>query len=221
MDAPARKQQESLMVTTQTIETLFKDEAVFQIGETEITIFPVPGYIDPESGHAAEFKDDPLDPSVKPIKKGEGTSDKRKNGATVALQALTGTGSDITEEAKKFMGVPYLFGTEPYEQSKRFDCSSFVQYVFEKFNYSLPRTARAQAGRGTFVQRSELRVGDLMFFYVPGRFKSDEEVGHVAIYLGNQKMIHSSPLPEDGVQISEINKDYWKQTFLYAKRILD
>ncbi len=101
MDAPARKQQDSMMVTTQTIEKLFKDEAVFNIGESEITIFPVPGYIDPAAGHAADFKDDPLDPSVKPAKEGSSTSGKNKRDVAVSLKALAGTGSEVTEEAKK------------------------------------------------------------------------------------------------------------------------
>jgi len=58
-----------------------------------------------------------------------------------------------------------------------------------------------------------------MYFYVPGRFKSNKKVGHVGIYMGGGKMIHSSPLPKDGVQITNIDKAYWKRTYLYSKRI--
>jgi len=59
----------------------------------------------------------------------------------------------------------------------------------------------------------------LMFYYVPGRFKSNKVVGHVGIYMGNQRMIHASPEPKNGVQISSIDKAYWKMTFLRAKRV--
>ena len=41
---------------------------------------------------------------------------------------------------------------------------------------------------GTFVSRKSLRKGDLMFFYVPGRFKTNKTVGHVGIYIGNYQI---------------------------------
>lgn len=42
----------------------------------------------------------------------------------------------------------------------------------------------------------------------------------MGIYMGGGKMIHSSPLPLDGVQITDIDRPYWKETFRVAKRIL-
>ncbi|MNF16046.1 Murein DD-endopeptidase MepH precursor [compost metagenome] len=69
------------------------------------------------------------------------------------------------------------------------------------------------------MSRSSLRVGDLLYFYVPGRFQTNKTVGHVGIYIGNRNMINSSPAPKDGVQIISIDKAYWKRTFLFAKRI--
>lgn len=121
--------------------------------------------------------------------------------------------------ARKYLGVKYKFGAKPYAQSKRFDCSTFTRHVFGKYGISLPRTARAQAKRGKTVSRKKLRKGDLMYFYVPGRFKKEKTIGHVGIYIGNQKMIHASPKPKNGVQITNINKAYWKRTFVKAKRI--
>src|SRR5690606_7597956 len=112
--------------------------------------------------------------------------------------------------AKRYLGVKYKFGAKPYPQSKRFDCSTFTQYVYGKYGVSLPRTARAQTRKGTAVSRKNLRKGDLMYFYVPGRFKKQKTIGHVGIYIGNQKMIHASPQPKNGVQITNINKPYWK-----------
>jgi cell wall-associated NlpC family hydrolase len=122
--------------------------------------------------------------------------------------------------AKKYLGIVYEFGAGPYKESGTFDCSSFTQLVFEQFNVKLPRVASQQAEMGTYVARDNLQVGDLLFFYVPGRFKSNETVGHVGIYIGDGNMIHASPEPENGVQVTPINKEYWKDTFLYAKRYL-
>lgn len=121
--------------------------------------------------------------------------------------------------AKRYMGVKYKFGAKPYPQSGRFDCSTFTQYVLGKYGVTLPRLARTQATKGTLVSRKNLRKGDLLFFYVPGRFKTNKTVGHVGIYMGNNLMIHSSPAPDNGVQISNINHKYWKKTFLRAKRV--
>jgi cell wall-associated NlpC family hydrolase len=69
------------------------------------------------------------------------------------------------------------------------------------------------------VSRQSLRRGDLLFFYVPGRFKSNNVVGHVGIYIGNRQMIHAGTEPKNGVQIRSIDRDYWKRTFLSAKRV--
>lgn len=125
----------------------------------------------------------------------------------------------LISTARRYMGVKYKFGAAPYSESGRFDCSTFTRYVYGKQGISLPRLSRAQAREGVLVSRKMLRKGDLMFFYVPGRFKTNKTVGHVGIYMGNNKMIHSSPAPDNGVQISNINHSYWKKTFLRAKRV--
>ncbi|MFS0727267.1 C40 family peptidase [Paenibacillus sp. 1P07SE] len=227
MEAPARKRENSLAIPVASLQPLFGDEAVFAAQEEDIIIFPSPDYKDPEAEGGESFADDPQDPSKEP----EPVQEQEEGGEQQAgqtgrqdrevLKALVTNGGEIVQEAKRYDGVPYLFGASPYSSSKRFDCSSFTRYIYAKFGHSLARTARAQAQKGTYVPRSALRVGDLMYFYVPGRFKSNKKVGHVGIYMGNQKMIHSSPLPEDGVQVTDINKAYWKQTFLYAKRLAD
>jgi cell wall-associated NlpC family hydrolase len=125
----------------------------------------------------------------------------------------------LIDDAKKYMGVRYDFGTGDYADTGTFDCSSFVQYLFAKFGVNLPRTAREQAQLGKAVPRDSLQVGDLLFFAVPGRFKNDNTVGHVGIYMGGGKMINSSPEPKDGVQICDVNSGYWLDNFLFAKRI--
>ena len=126
----------------------------------------------------------------------------------------------VIEDGRKFLGVRYEFGTGNYNETGTFDCSSFVSYLFDKVGVSLPRTAREQAQNGKSISRDQLQKGDLMFFTVPGRFKSDNTPGHVGIYMGGGKMLHSCPIPKDGVQISDITTAYWKRTFLYAKRVL-
>lgn len=125
----------------------------------------------------------------------------------------------LIKKSKQYLGVKYVFGAKPYPQSGAFDCSSFTQYIFGKQGITLNRLARDQAKQGTAVSRKNLRVGDLLFFNVPGRFKSSSMVGHVGIYLGNKKMIDADTKPISGVQITNIDKNYWKSVFLSAKRV--
>ena len=92
----------------------------------------------------------------------------------------------IAATATRYVGTRYrLGGTTP----RAFDCSGFVRYVFRRHGVELPRTAREQADVGHLivVGVDSLRVGDLLFFRTPrGR------ASHVAIYLGDGKIIHAS-----------------------------
>jgi len=163
---------------------------------------------DDNSGESPVFKSFPIQSQPgAPIVEEESVTVFKK----VNLDALVRT-------ANSLLGVPYVFGAAPYPRSGAFDCSSFTQYVFGKYGISLQRTAAAQAKQGFTVSRKMLRKGDLVFFYVPGRFKSNNMVGHNGIYIGNGKMIHTYS-PKNGVQISNMNTPYWQRVFLFAKRV--
>ncbi|MFD2613517.1 C40 family peptidase [Paenibacillus gansuensis] len=174
-----------------------------------------------------DFGDDPNDPARNETEETSLRQNEIQNGrhrsavyaGIPSLPALVNVNeSSVISKARNYLGVRYEFGTGSYRSTHKFDCSTFTQFVFDAYGIDLPRTARAQAARGIRVDRKSLRKGDLLFFYVPGRFKSNRTVGHVGIYMGNNKMIHASPEPKNGVQITDINKAYWKRTFLYGKR---
>jgi len=126
-------------------------------------------------------------------------------------------GNDIISFAEQFLGTPYLFAAGPYKSTHKFDCSSFVQYVYAHFGVSLPRGSRSQSQVGQSVDFNQLQIGDLMFFYTPGRYSSNRIVGHVGIYSGNNQMVNTYGKP--GVTVTDIN-NYWKNRFLFAKRVL-
>ncbi|WP_256257587.1 MULTISPECIES: C40 family peptidase [unclassified Paenibacillus] len=213
---------------------LLSDEVSYQLqGKNMIlqasgnaVLGPIDGPDEVNTGSELDFEDDPNDPN-----KGE-----RQAAPTLGQVWLSADGwedihavpalknidlNGLITQAKRYIGVKYDFGADPYPQSGKFDCSTFTQYLFNKQGISLSRTARAQAKQGVTVSRKSLRKGDLMFFYVPGRFKTNKVVGHVGIYMGDQRMIHASPEPKDGVQITSINKAYWKHTYLKATRLAD
>lgn len=120
----------------------------------------------------------------------------------------------IIATGKQYIGTPYLFGASSW-QTKTFDCSSFVQYIYRVHGISLPRSSREQAAMGTRVTYSQLKKGDLIFFHTASL--SGTRVDHVAVYIGNGQIIHA--VPNGGVQVSSLS-GYWYQTALFAKRVL-
>jgi cell wall-associated NlpC family hydrolase len=91
------------------------------------------------------------------------------------------------------LGDPYVWGAGG---PGSFDCSGLTAYAWRAAGVSLPHSSRAQAGSGRHVSRSQLRPGDLVFFYSP--------ISHVGIYIGGGRMIHA-PHPGASVEISSIS----------------
>lgn len=119
--------------------------------------------------------------------------------------------STIQTEATKLIGVPYrTAGTT----TSGFDCSGFTQYAMKQAGVSIPRTTSTQYALGKSVSKSDLQVGDLVFFNTSGR-----GVSHVGISLGGTKFIHSAS--SKGVSIASINDPYyWGDKYIGAKRVV-
>jgi cell wall-associated NlpC family hydrolase len=109
------------------------------------------------------------------------------------------------------MGVPYVWGGM---SPNGFDCSGFSKYVLSKHGISIPRTAAEQYTAGTSVSKSNLRVGDLVFFttYKPGP-------SHLGFYLGNGDFIHASS--SKGVTISNLSSTYYSSRYIGARRVIN
>lgn len=129
--------------------------------------------------------------------------------SAAALKAGSVTGAQIVAEAKKYIGVPYLWGGNT---PGGFDCSGYVKYVFDQFGITLSRTVATQWKEGTSVSKSSLKLGDLVFF------KIGSKVSHVGIYVGNNKFIHAST--SKGVVISNMDSSYWSSYYYGARRVL-
>lgn len=111
-----------------------------------------------------------------------------RNGATAANPKIS-KGQLIVNYAKKFLGNRYVWGGTSLTNGT--DCSGFTMRIFEHFGYRLPRTSAEQRSAGTKLSSlSQARAGDLICYY-----------GHVAIYMGNNTIIHASNA-RDGIKIS-------------------
>jgi cell wall-associated NlpC family hydrolase len=112
----------------------------------------------------------------------------------------------------KYIGTPYEFGAAS-GQTSTFDCSSFVQYVFDHIlSKDLPRVSYDQALQGKEVGINDLRKGDLLFFTARGL-----DIGHVGIYAGNGRILQTYS-KELGVHFTAFDEK-WKKRFVTARRL--
>ncbi len=118
----------------------------------------------------------------------------------------------IIEYALGLKGILYRYGGT---STGGFDCSGFVQHVYGRHGYSLPRTSEDQFKAGRRVKRSEARPGDLVFFRI-----RDNRVSHVGIYLGEEKFVHS-PSRGKRVRESSLETNYWKERLAGFVRVID
>lgn len=95
----------------------------------------------------------------------------------------------IIAEAEKLIGVPYLWGGM---SAKGVDCSGLVRISYIMNGILLPRNASQQIKCGERVDLKELQRGDLVFFGTPETEEKPMRITHVGIYLGDNKIIHSS-----------------------------
>ncbi|OKP77855.1 hydrolase [Paenibacillus sp. P3E] len=133
-----------------------------------------------------------------------------------AASVSSSTGQSIVNLGKKYMGVRYDFGAS-ISSTRSFDCSSFTKYIFGKYGVNLPRTSVDQSKVGRAVSKANLKTGDLLFFSSGSR-ANGSNVTHVAVYMGNGKILHTYGSP--GVTISNLNSGNWKRTYLKARRVL-
>lgn len=212
-------------IARESFEQLFREDLNYRFEDGRLVIF-ADDHVDDVNRDGSDgdldFADDPEDEVIIDEAAWQAIIEEFANAEDLeAVDVLKKVNrSKIIATARRYLGVKYKFGAKPYAQSKRFDCSSFTQHVFKQHGVKLKRTARNQAKQGVAVSRKNLRVGDLMFFYVPGRFKSNKTVGHVGIYMGKNRMIHAGVKPKNGVQITNINKSYWKKTYLRSRRVV-
>lgn len=116
----------------------------------------------------------------------------------------------LEAQREDWQGVPYRYGGL---SQKGVDCSGFVYLTFlTRLGMEVPRTTSDLLKEGEPVKRSQLRVGDLVFFRTgPGN-------RHVGIYMGNGEFLHAST--SRGVMTSSMNNPYWRHRYWQARRLV-
>lgn len=112
--------------------------------------------------------------------------------------------------AYKCLGAPYKYGAELKEAPNAFDCSSFTQYLYSLVGIELYRRAIDQACEGIVVKRDDLQPGDLIFIKGDwGRYnpRFPQGVGHVLMYVGDNKVIHAKGEELNQKQVGKVRID--------------
>ncbi|GAA0356267.1 C40 family peptidase [Actinoallomurus spadix] len=121
------------------------------------------------------------------------TLESRFDGPTVPGGTSGAPGRVMTAEqvntviraAESKIGMPYVWGGES-DREGGYDCSGLVQYAFAQAGIKMPRTADIQAFAGWRLPYSQAQPGDLLTWKNDPTFNG---VSHIAIYLGNGKMV--------------------------------
>lgn len=106
---------------------------------------------------------------------------------------------EIATYALQFVGNRYVWGGDD-SLTGGVDCSGFTMLVYRAFGYTIPRVSRDQAvNAGRRVDVSDRQPGDLIFYT-----NSSGTVNHVALYIGNNKIVHAANSRE-GIKVSQYN----------------
>jgi cell wall-associated NlpC family hydrolase len=105
------------------------------------------------------------------------------------------------------VGTPYRWGGE--SPSTGFDCSGLVRWAYGRVGVDLPHNSYALYGEGRRVSEARMEPGDILFF---------EGLGHVGLYLGSGRMVHS---PETGrtVEVVRLTGTNYGTRLIGARRV--
>jgi SH3-like domain-containing protein len=118
--------------------------------------------------------------------------------------------AQMVELSHQFLGLPYTWGGT---SSFGYDCSGFIQMLFNEMGILLPRDAEPQLHSQFLspVGDEELQAGDLIFYGA-----HEGSIKHVSLYLGNQKIIHASTLPKPVLKIHPKDIYTLKECYPYS-----
>lgn len=134
----------------------------------------------------------------------------------------------VIDEGLSLLGVPYVYGAVRLHDGKgnllknfdptEYDCSSLMQYIFyHGADINLNMTTRTQVSQGSHVPKNRIARGDLIFFTNSARYNKTgvERIGHVALYLGDNYILHTA---SDYAVIEPISNTRWSY-YIETRRV--
>lgn len=120
------------------------------------------------------------------------SSNNQSGGGSSSTPSNASLGQQIADMGCQYIGNKYVYGGNSLTGG--IDCSGFVQQIHRKFGISTPRSSGAIRSSGKAVSYADKMPGDVICYS-----------GHVAIYIGNNQIVHASnsaPYPKGGIKIS-------------------
>lgn len=105
-----------------------------------------------------------------------------------SFEGVSETRQDLIRKAFQYYGGTYVWGGKELTENGEVDCSGYVMCLYRMFGVYLPEFSGAQAEVGVTVNEETIKPGDLIYYV--GRYPG--QIGHVAIYIGNGKIIHAA-----------------------------
>ncbi|WP_418026581.1 SH3 domain-containing protein [Paenibacillus sp. JJ1722] len=145
--------------------------------------------------------------------------------AAAAIEQVINTGMT-------YLGTPYEYGSDR-NSTATFDCSAFTRQIFRQaVGIQLPADSRSQ---GEWIKQNSqpntdmttLKRGDLLFFTnynaSSGAYtsldNSSQTITHVAVYLGDNKLLHTFSVAGGGVKVTDFSKP-WQDRFLFGGSVI-
>lgn len=142
----------------------------------------------------------------------------RSANADTAISTEGTTPDELVTFAKTLKGIRYRFGSTNPE--KGFDCSGFVNYVFNHFGIAIPRSSTDFTSFRGLTDLKDAKFGDLILF--TGTKKHTKRAGHIGIIVSLPgeplSFIHSTSGAANGVTETALN-DYYLGRYIKTIRI--
>ena len=138
----------------------------------------------------------------------------RKNTNTIHIGSFSKQENDeIILASKQFLGIPYRNGGTDLDGM---DCSGFLFSLYSGNSFVIPRTTGQQIDFGYPVDKSNIQLGDWVFFKTNGAI----QINHVGLVtkINLQKVIFIHASTSKGIREDDLNQNYWAQSFVKALR---